>query len=155
MAVLIGEGAGHLGQSALLAEMFGREDGDAPRVDLAAERRNGAFLLANRSLLRAASDLSDGGLALAAFEMAEGAGLGVVLESGETGALFGEDQARYLVACTGEQADALRAEGLKAGVAVALVGRFGGTDIRFGESRAPIADLSALYRSAFAGSLGL
>jgi phosphoribosylformylglycinamidine synthase len=54
-----------------------------------------------------------------------------------------------------EQADALRAEGLKAGVAVARVGRFGGTDIRFGESRATLADLSALYRSAFAGSLGL
>ncbi|MCA3444872.1 MAG: phosphoribosylformylglycinamidine synthase subunit PurL [Rhodobacter sp.] len=155
VAVLIGEGAGHLGQSALLAEMFGREDGDAPFVDLAAERRNGAFLLANRSLLRAASDLSDGGLALAAFEMAEAAGLGVALDTAETGALFGEDQARYLVACTGEQADALRAEGLKAGVAVARVGRFGGTDIRFGESRAPLADLSALYRSAFAGSLGL
>ncbi|MCA3446561.1 MAG: phosphoribosylformylglycinamidine synthase subunit PurL [Rhodobacter sp.] len=155
VAVLIGEGAGHLGQSALLAEMFGREDGDAPFVDLAAERRNGAFLLANRSLLRAASDLSDGGLALAAFEMAEAAGLGVALDMAETGALFGEDQARYLVACTGEQADALRAEGLKAGVAVARVGRFGGPDIRFGESRAPLADLSALHRSAFAGSLGL
>ena len=44
--VLIGETTGHLGQSALLAEMFGREDGDAPPVDLAAERRNGEFVLA-------------------------------------------------------------------------------------------------------------
>ncbi|MFN5828946.1 MAG: phosphoribosylformylglycinamidine synthase subunit PurL [Rhodobacterales bacterium] len=155
VAVLIGEGAGHLGQSALLAEMFGREDGDAPLVDLAAERCNGAFLLANRSLLRAATDLSDGGLALAAFEMAEAAGLGVTLDTAETAALFGEDQARYLVACTGDQAEALRAEGLKAGVAVARAGRFGGTDIRFGGTGAPLADLSALYRSAFANSLGL
>ncbi len=31
---------------------------------------------------RACTDLSDGGLALAAFEMAEGARLGVVLDSG-------------------------------------------------------------------------
>jgi phosphoribosylformylglycinamidine synthase subunit PurL len=45
-------------------------------VDLAAERRNGEFLLANRTRVTAATDLSDGGLALAAFEMAEAAGLG-------------------------------------------------------------------------------
>ena len=48
------------------------EAGDAPYVDLDAERRNGEFLRANRiCALGAATDLSDGGLALAAFEMAE------------------------------------------------------------------------------------
>ena len=153
LAVLIGAGTGHLGQSALLAEMFGREEGDAPFVDLAAERRNGDFLLANRALLRAATDLSDGGLALAAFEMAEGAGLGVALDAEGTGALFGEDQARYLVACSAEQAKALGAAGLAAGVPVAAVGRFGGTEVRLGRAAAPLADLSALYRSAFAAAL--
>jgi len=34
MAILIGEPGNHLGQSALLAEAFGRADGDAPHVDL-------------------------------------------------------------------------------------------------------------------------
>ena len=155
VAVLIGAGAGHLGQSALLAEMFGREEGDAPPVDLAAERRNGEFLLANRSLLRAATDLSDGGLALAAFEMAEVAGLGVALDAEGTGALFGEDQARYLVACSADQAKALRAAGLAAGVPVAVVGRFGGAVVRLGAASAPLADLSALYRRAFADALAL
>ena len=156
VAVLIGAGAGagHLGQSALLAEMFGREDGDAPVVDLDAERRNGEFLLANRALLRAASDLSDGGLALAAFEMAEDAGLGVALDAEGTGALFGEDQARYLVACSADQAKALAAAGVTAGVPVAEVGRFGGTAVRLGAASAPLAELSALYRSAFAAALG-
>ena len=33
--LLLGETRGHLGQSALLAEVFGREEGDAPPVDLA------------------------------------------------------------------------------------------------------------------------
>jgi phosphoribosylformylglycinamidine synthase len=155
VAVLIGAGAGHLGQSALLAEMFGREEGDAPPVDLAAERRNGEFLLANRSLLRAATDLSDGGLALAAFEMAEVAGLGVALDAEGTGALFGEDQARYLVACSADQARALGAAGLAAGVPVAVVGRFGGAVVRLGAASAPLADLSALYRRAFADALAL
>src|SRR5690606_34237716 len=98
VALLIGESFGHLGQSALLAEAFGIEGGDAPRVDLVAEKKNGDFVRAHRKAITAASDLSDGGLALAAFEMAEAAGTGITLIPDETGALFGEDQARYLLA---------------------------------------------------------
>jgi len=66
-AILVGETTGHLGQSALLAEVFNREDGDAPHVDLEAERRNGEFIRDNRALISACTDLSDGGLALAAI----------------------------------------------------------------------------------------
>ncbi|MGL4278815.1 MAG: phosphoribosylformylglycinamidine synthase subunit PurL [Albidovulum sp.] len=150
VAVVIGETKGHLGQSALLAEAFGREDGDAPHVDLAAERKNGEFLRANRKLLAAATDLSDGGLALAAFEMAEGAGIGVTLDSDDTAQLFGEDQARYLVAATAGNADVLIAAAAKAGVPATKAGRFGGANIAFGTASAPLKELSALYRSAFA-----
>ena len=39
VALLLGESTGHLGQSALLAEVFNRQDGDAPTVDLAAEAK--------------------------------------------------------------------------------------------------------------------
>lgn len=150
VAILIGETTGHLGQSALLYEAFGREDGDAPHVDLALERKNGDFLRANRKLVKAASDLADGGLALAAFEMAESAGLGVQIGASEIGQLFGEDQARYLVACNAASADALLAAARDAGVAASRVGHFGGSDICFGAATAPLAALSALYRSAFA-----
>jgi phosphoribosylformylglycinamidine synthase subunit PurL len=152
-AVLIGTTAGHLGQSALLAEAFGREDGDAPDVDLLAERRNGEFVLTNRTLVKTASDLSDGGLALAAFEMAEGAGLGLTLESAETAFLFGEDQARYLVACSGADAEKLAAAGRAAGVQVKVVGTFGGDKVKFGNVSAAMADLSAIYRTAFAAAV--
>ncbi|MBU9696217.1 phosphoribosylformylglycinamidine synthase II, partial [Rhodobacteraceae bacterium HSP-20] len=147
-AVVIGATAGHLGQSAVLAEMFGIEAGDAPPVDLAAERAHGEFLRANRALVRACTDLGDGGLALAAFEMAEGAGLGVTLDSGDAAFLFGEDQARYLVAT--DKAEALVAAAKAAGVPVAVVGRFGGDAVAFGGDTAALAELSALYRSAFA-----
>lgn len=147
-AVLIGAAGSHLGQSAVLAEMFGIEAGDAPAVDLAAEKRHGEFVRANRALIRACTDLGDGGLALAAFEMAEGARIGVSLESGEAGFLFGEDQARYLVAT--DNAGALVAAGKAAGVPVAVVGRFGGDAVDFGGDAASLAELSALYRSAFA-----
>lgn len=154
-ALVIGETRGHLGQSALLAEVFNREEGDAPPVDLAAEKRNGEFLRANRSLINAATDLSDGGLALAAFEMAEGAGLGLTLDSNDTPTLFGEDQARYLVACGFDQAERLMIAAGQAGVTLHSVGRFGGETLRIGTSEAPLATLSALYRSAFVQATGL
>lgn len=154
LALLIGETKGHLGQSALLQHAFGREEGDAPAVDLDAERRNGEFLLAHRAWITAASDLSDGGLALAAFEMAEAAGIGVTLDVTETAQLFGEDQARYLVACSFDAAEALMLEGGRAGVAVTMVGRFGGDEIRIGRSALPLETLSGLYRTSFEQALG-
>ncbi|MCC0075043.1 MAG: phosphoribosylformylglycinamidine synthase subunit PurL [Rhodobacter sp.] len=152
-ALVIGAGQGHLGQSALLAEVFNREDGDAPHVDLEAERRNGEFLRANRALVRAATDLSDGGLALAGFEMAEGAGLGLTLDAGDTPTLFGEDQARYLLACGFDQAEALMVAAAAAGVPLHTVGRFGGNAVTMGASSAPLAELSDLYRGAFAAAI--
>ena len=154
VAILIGSGKGHLGQSALLAEAFGREDGDAPAVDLAVERRNGAFILANRKRIVTASDLSDGGLALAAFEMAEAAGIGLTLELAEIPALFGEDQGRYLLACRPDAVEALLAAASAADVPCAQVGRFTGTDFRMGHSAAALAELSGLYRSAFEAAVG-
>jgi phosphoribosylformylglycinamidine synthase subunit PurL len=153
LAVVIGATRGHLGQSALLAEAFGREDGDAPHVDLEVERWNGEFLLVNRRLVNAAADLSDGGLALAAFEMAEGAGVGLALDSSETAFLFGEDQARYLVACSATNAEKLMAAGKAAGVLVAVAGTFGGASVTFGTVSAPMAELSAIYRTAFAAAV--
>nr|MCU0905117.1 AIR synthase-related protein [Tabrizicola sp.] len=142
-------------QSALLAEAFGIEAGDAPPVDLAAERRNGDFVRSSRRLIRACTDLSDGGLALAAFEMAEGAGLGVRIDAGETGFLFGEDQARYLLAVAQGDLAALQAAAQAAGVTLALVGQFGGAEVVLGGDSAPLADLSRLYRTAFAATVGL
>ncbi|WP_126977925.1 phosphoribosylformylglycinamidine synthase subunit PurL [Frigidibacter oleivorans] len=153
LALVIGTTEGHLGQSALLAEAFGIEAGDAPPVDLEAERRHGTFLQANRAHLRAATDLSDGGMALAAFEMAEAAGLGVTLDPADIATLFGEDQARYLVACDAAGAEALEAAAAAAGVPVARVGRFGGDAVSLGGDNAALAELSALYRGAFAAAV--
>jgi phosphoribosylformylglycinamidine synthase len=153
-AVLIGATAGHLGQSALLAEAFGREEGDAPAVDLEAERRNGYFLLDNRAHVRAATDLSDGGLALAAFEMALAGGTGITLDTSDIGQLFGEDQARYLLACPVDAAGTLLEAADTAGVPAAVVGRFGGGAVRFGDDAAPLADLAEIHRNALPSWLG-
>ncbi|MEM1005873.1 MAG: phosphoribosylformylglycinamidine synthase subunit PurL, partial [Pseudomonadota bacterium] len=147
VALVIGETTGHLGQSALLAEVFNREDGDAPHVDLDAEARNGDFIRANREMIKACADLGDGGLALAAFELAEAAGVGVYLDDAATEFLFGEDQARYLVACNFDQAEALMIAAGQAGVPLVSVGRFTGDTVKIGTSEAPLADLAHVFRT--------
>jgi phosphoribosylformylglycinamidine synthase II len=147
--LLLGETAGHLGQSALLAEVYNREDGDAPHVDLAAEAAHGDFIRANRAMINACTDLADGGLALAAFEMAEAAGVGVSLDASDTPTLFGEDQGRYLIACNFDKAEALMIAAGQAGVTLQTVGKFGGTDVSFGGSSAPLAELTETFRSSF------
>lgn len=151
VALVVGITNGHLGQSAFLAEAFGLEAGDAPAVDLTAERLHGDFILAARSHIRACTDLGDGGLALAAFEMAVGAGLGITLHSADIAQLFGEDQARYLIAP--KDAAAFTAAAKSAGVPVAVVGHFGGDQVTLGTDSAPLMDLATLYRTAFAASV--
>ena len=153
VALVIGSTLGHLGQSALAAEAFGIEAGDAPPVDLATERQNGEFLLRHRRRVRAATDLSDGGLALAAFEMADAGGVGLHLNEGDIAKLFGEDQARFLVACDPAGAEALILAGEAEDVPVMQVGRFGGGAVQLGDDVADLAQLSQLYRTAFAETL--
>ncbi|OWU73186.1 phosphoribosylformylglycinamidine synthase subunit PurL [Phaeobacter sp. 22II1-1F12B] len=153
VALLIGDSTGHLGQSALLAEVFSREEGDAPSVDLEAEKKNGDFIRANREYIKACTDLSDGGLAMAAFELAERAGVGVHLDSDQTPDLFGEDQARYLIACNFDQAEWLMTEAAKAGVTISTVGKFTGDTVRFGASEASLEELTSLYHTGFAAAV--
>ena len=153
VALVLGETRGHLGQSALLAEVFNRAQGDAPPVDLCAEKRHGDFIRANHALITACTDLGDGGLALAAFEMAEAADVGVTLNTDDMGTLFGEDQGRYLIACSFDRAEALIVAAGQAGLPLRTVGRFGGTKVRLGRAAAPLDDLAALWRNAFAAAL--
>jgi phosphoribosylformylglycinamidine synthase len=128
--LLIGASRGELGQSLYLREIMGREEGAPPPVDLQIERRNGDFV---RSLIRSGKvrtvhDLSDGGLIVAAAEMALASDTGLVLDA--TSAvhahifLFCEDQGRYLIATA--QPETIIASALAAGVDLAVVGVAGG-----------------------------
>ena len=148
--LVLGDTTGHLGQSALLAEVYDRAEGDAPTVDLAAEKAHGDFIRDNAAMIRACTDLSDGGLALAAFEMAAASGTGLTIDIADTPTLFGEDQARYLIACNFDQAEALMIAANAAGLTLTTMGRAGGSDVTFGHASAPLADLDTLYRNAFA-----
>ncbi len=143
--------AGHLGQSALLRDLFDRREGPPPPVDLAAEARAAEFVLTHADRITACTDLSDGGLALAAFDLADAGGVGVTLLADDLPALFGEDQARYLLAVAPETAEALVAasEGL-----ARIVGRFGGDAIRLGDDSRPLARFQAAHRGGLAAVFG-
>jgi phosphoribosylformylglycinamidine synthase len=129
--LLIGETQGWLGQSLYLREACGREEGAPPPVDLAAERRNGDFIRAQIDARRIAAchDLSDGGLLVALAEMCIAGGTGADIALPDSGLpshafLYGEDQARYLVA-TGV-ADEVLAAAAAAGVRAVQLGYSGG-----------------------------
>jgi phosphoribosylformylglycinamidine synthase len=102
--ILIGETKGHLGASLYAREILGLE-GDAlgppPPVDLETEKRNADFIrsLIEQGLVNAVHDVSEGGIACAAAEMALASGQGWS-QAPEFGAIemFAEDQHRYLLA---------------------------------------------------------
>lgn len=140
--VLIGETVGELGASIYLREVLGREDGAPPPVDLALERKTGDFVreLIHDGVLTVVHDLSDGGLIGAAADLALASDVGVELDAdSKTHAhilLFGEDQARYLVAVQ-DPTDVI-AKAQTAGLHASVVGRAKGRDFA---STGPNGDL--------------
>ena len=122
--LLVGGHGSHLGQSIYLREVLGKEEGAPPPVDLSIEKKNGDFVrqLIRTGQLSAVHDVSDGGLGLAVIEMAMASGLGAALIPLTHEQLFGEDQARYVVTTSPNNAAVLLAEAAKVGVAVVQVG---------------------------------
>jgi phosphoribosylformylglycinamidine (FGAM) synthase-like enzyme len=150
--LVVGTTHGELGASLYLREIFGRRDGAPPPVDLVAERRNGDFMrrLIRSGYISSAHDLSDGGLILAAAEMALASGIGVELSPTSLihahAFLFGEDQGRYLIA-SANPAAVLEA-GRNGGVNIAQAGRAGGADFAcHALFRIPLARLRAAHES--------
>ena len=88
-----------------------------------------------------------------AQELAEGAGVGVQIDNDDTAFLFGEDQARYLIGCNFDQAEALMGTAAKAGVPIAHIGKFTGHTVRFGKSEAALEALAATFRNSFAAAV--
>ena len=163
--VLVGAPAAwgtHLGQSALLRELFGRNDGPPPPVDLAHERRAGDFV---RGLIRdgvatACHDLSDGGLAVALAEMAMASGIGATVnqldDTDPVATFFGEDQGRYLVTMRRDAVDHfLEKTAPASGLFCAWIGTTGGASLKLGNARAiPVAELKAAHEGWFAAFMG-
>jgi phosphoribosylformylglycinamidine synthase len=170
--LLVGDTTGHIGASAYARTILGLDGaaaGSAPHVDLAVEQRNATFVreLVKKGRLHAAHDVSEGGIACAATEMALASGLDAALdlypfrsgggESGIIGAAFGEDGARYLLAVPAASVEEIIAHAKSAGVPCANVGDFstqpdGGVVFNFDEWGMWGVPLSAL-RAAYEGWL--
>ena len=147
--ILIGATQGHLGCSLYLREVLGREEGPPPPVDLAAERRNGDFVRDQIALRRvsACHDVSDGGLLVAVAEMAMAGKLGATITAlaglPQHAFLFGEDQARYVLASPEPAAVLAAAE--EAGVPALALGRAGGDQLTLaGGNAISVAELIRL-----------
>jgi phosphoribosylformylglycinamidine synthase len=156
--LLIGATAGWLGQSLYLRDVCGREEGAPPPVDLAAERRHGDFVrdLIARRIATAVHDVSDGGIAVAAAEMAMASGIGAdltaALRSASAGPLppaafwFGEDQGRYVITVGDGDVAALLERAGAAGVTVTRLGVTGGMALLLpGERPLPVRTLNERF----------
>ncbi|MBM3566259.1 MAG: phosphoribosylformylglycinamidine synthase subunit PurL, partial [Alphaproteobacteria bacterium] len=154
--VLIGETKGHLGCSVYLRDVLkrdvaGPDGGPPPPVDLKAERRNGDFVrgLIEKGQVGTVHDISDGGLAVAIAEMALAGGIGAEIEAPAGPVplhawLFGEDQARYLLAAP--NAESVLKSAQAAGVPATVIGKTGGTALTIkGEKPISLSDLRATH----------
>ena len=146
---LIGETQGHLGRSALTEEILKIETGAAPSVNLRKEHDCGKLILHlnNLKLLRSCHDLSDGGLALAAVEMALMANCGIKLVDFSTSFLFGEDQARYLVSGLKENEESIVNNGIEANIPIIRVGIVEGNYFSVGSNKIALDELRKLHQS--------
>ena len=134
--IMIGDMDGWLGASLYLQDIEGREEGAPPPCDLDEEKRNGDFvrrLIRDRRVL-AAHDCSDGGLMVAATEMALSANVGLSMTREDKSIplhawLFGEDQARYLLAVDPNSVNPILSTAKSKGIPATIIGTFGGDKV--------------------------
>lgn len=106
---VIGEASLDFGGSELQQMMEGKIFGQAPAIDLEVEATRQKELLTaiQAGLVQSATDLSEGGFAVALCEKAfgtEGLGAGVIVSGSAVTALFSETQSRFLVTVKEEKA---------------------------------------------------
>jgi phosphoribosylformylglycinamidine synthase len=155
--IMIGTDGNHLGASVYLRDILDTIDGPPPEVDLKAERRNGDFV---RSIIRngqvtACHDISSGGLVIALAEMAMASAKGMKVSLKEQrgpahALLFGEDQARYVIAVPADLANFVQAGAESAGVPFRPLGTVAGDSLAVDDLiNIAVSDLSKAHESWF------
>jgi phosphoribosylformylglycinamidine synthase len=137
--LLLGGAPAELGGSQFLGIVHGLKTGDAPAVDLTAEKWLHSLLLdqIRAGRIAAAHDLSEGGLLVAVSEMlfAPAGSVGAALDLGGLAAsrtdalLFGECQGRAIVAVRPLDAGAVLAAAAAAGVPADAIGNTNGGEV--------------------------
>ncbi|HET9983582.1 MAG TPA: phosphoribosylformylglycinamidine synthase subunit PurL [Longimicrobiales bacterium] len=162
--VLLGRNTAELGGSEYLKVVHGEVAGDAPAVELAAEKRlqDALIELAGSHLAASAHDCAEGGLAVCLAECAirdpdHPFGVDVELDDEIHGAalLFGEAQGRVVVSCAPQHLDRVLAVADRNGVPARRIGTVGEQDGRFVVRTrtapaidVPAADLAEVWATA-------
>lgn len=161
--LLLGQTRDELGGSEYLKVEFGKVAGDAPLLDLDAEKRlqEAVLEMAAARVLASAHDVAEGGLAIALAESALGnpngpvgvdAGINETLPAASL--LFGESQGRIIVSSDATNAAAVEAIARKHGVPVQRIGTVGAAGGHFRirtlatELDAPVTELADVYENA-------
>lgn len=152
---LVGRIGAHLGRSIYQEEILARLEGAPPQIDLLEEKKNGDFVrsLISQGYVKTCHDISSGGLGLALAEMAIKSRCGMHITLDESAAkhaqLFGEDQARYVIAVSSCQDSILRdAENL--GIELHALGVAGGDALAVTDLfTIPLAKLTTCYEAWF------
>lgn len=155
VVVLLGETKDEIGGSEYLKSVHGREDGPAPRLDLAVEKKVQKLCLeaAGLGLLQSAHDLSEGGLAVAlaesCFHGRKDLGCVVDLEAGlrPDALLFGESQSRIAVSLRPADLDRLLELARERKVRAAAIGKVYGESIVLSQAGKKLVDVTV--REAF------
>ena len=130
--ILIGKTEGHLGSSLYLREILGSEEGAPPPIDLKAELANGNFVrdLITSGKVTACHDVSDGGLLVALAEMCFAKNIGATVKLGSElpphAFAFGEDQARYIITTSAQNAQEILKAAAAKNIPAASLGKTGG-----------------------------
>ena len=143
--VLFGEGFGELGGTEYLKVVWGKVQGEPPRLDLERERTLITLLTraAAAGLLQSAHDCSDGGIAITLAECSFETGIGLEVDvpaaivAGATAAsvtaaatLFGESASRAIISVKPADRPALMRLAAELGVPALAIGTTGGSRIR-------------------------
>jgi phosphoribosylformylglycinamidine synthase len=168
--ILLGKNTDELGGSEYLKVLHGMVTGDAPAVDLGAERslQEAMLELAAAGLARSAHDCAEGGLAVCLAESAvaePGRPLGVDVTLADDLAvvplLFGEAQGRIVVSCAPEQVDEVLAIAARHGVPATRIGSVGAQNGSFRIEtagpvgiEAPVTELAEVYYGAIPALMG-
>ncbi|MGP5118068.1 phosphoribosylformylglycinamidine synthase subunit PurL [Corynebacterium casei] len=124
--VLLGETKEEFGGSIWQQVSGGGLQGLPPQVDLANEAKLAEFFVGNTSVA-ASRDLSEGGLGIAAFEMAQKNGVGVdldlsVVHEDALTALFSESASRVLISTASDHLDGVLTRASELGIPAVVVG---------------------------------
>jgi phosphoribosylformylglycinamidine synthase len=157
--VLLGTTRAEFGGSAWAEVAHGHLGGRPPAVDLDAERRLAALVIAAASagLLASAHDLSDGGLAIALAEacLHGGRGCAVALPGDPFTSLFSESAGRALVSVVRGQEKEFAALSAEHDVPAAVLGVAGGDSLTVeGAFAIPLPELRSVWTGALPAIFG-